>query len=55
LLSIQRCREILGPIGHHLSDEEIDALRAQLATLADLTIEMFERRAEPMKSEEPRH
>jgi len=42
LLSTKLCREILGPKAEKLTDDQIEALYAQLSALAEVTIEMFD-------------
>lgn len=39
MLSLKKCREILGK-DHELSEEEMEALRAQLYMLGEVAIEM---------------
>lgn len=43
MLSLERCRELLGP-GCQLSDEELERLREQLYALADIVTTVFAER-----------
>lgn len=40
MLSIKRCREILGP-GCNLSDEELELLREQLYVIAEMALDAY--------------
>ncbi len=39
MVSLDRCRRLLGDKANHLSDEEVEELRDRLAALADVTLE----------------
>ena len=45
MLSIERCRQILGP-GCQLSDDELERLREHLYALADITVAGFGHRGD---------
>jgi hypothetical protein len=48
MLSIDRCRQLLGPAAIGMSDIQIERLRGQLYGLADVTVSVFlERRKLP--------
>ncbi len=47
MLSIDRCRQILGPAARNLSDAQVEQLRDQLYGFADIVVAVFlERRQE---------
>jgi hypothetical protein len=51
MLSIDRCREILGAAATGMSDAQIDRLRRELYWLADIAVSMFlESRQPPARS-----
>ena len=41
MLSIDRCRQLLGPAAVGMSDAQIERLRGQLYGLADVTVSVF--------------
>lgn len=41
MISIERCRQVLGPIGHDLTDAQVERLREQLYGLANITVAVF--------------
>ena len=52
MLSLRKCREILGP-RCTLSDEDLEALRDQLYLVAEISLEAFCFAEEPMESGTP--
>lgn len=47
VMSIARCRELLGPDATGLSDEEVEALRRHAETMAHILIEIYLSRRTP--------
>ena len=54
MLSLQRCREILGA-KCRLDDQELERLREQLYGLADVVTDHISSNASPAKSSQPSH
>ena len=44
MLSLIKCRELLGDSGKKLSDEQVLALRDQLYVLADVIVDIYDER-----------
>ena len=41
MLSLKRCREILGEKAKHLTDEQLDSVRQALIRLAEINVKMI--------------
>jgi len=47
MLSLEKCREILGPVAKGKSDAQIDQLRGELYMLAGIAIAAFKESRKP--------
>lgn len=41
MIPIDRCRQILGPVARDMTDMEVEGLRRQLYSLANITVSVF--------------
>lgn len=51
MITLAKCRELLGDAGKDLSDEQVLTLRDRLYALADVVTDMYVERHEARKSE----
>lgn len=53
MLSVQRCRRLLGEEASHLTDEQVERIRAAMNVFADVAIHMHVSREQPDQGRHP--